>query len=843
MVASSLCAIAAAVGPGCYARAQEAQSAPARSVDAACCAAPESRRDVATTPAAADSGATSAQQTGSPTNSPDSEPNERNYDNNLGPHLLKDFVADQKRIWTSFKHVRLIDADWLVPLGAATAMLLATDTETSKHLSNSPSRIKNSNDLANYGLGSLVAAAGGVYLLGHFTHDDHKRETGLLAGEAAINSLAVSYALKYSLGRERPLQGTPPYQGDFWQGGVSFPSEHAAAAWSIASVIAHEYPGPLTEVLSYGLATAISVSRVTGKQHFPSDVLVGSAIGWLVGEEVYRHHHDPSVGGGEWETYAETQDRGPGRPPTSVGSPFVGLDSWIYPAIERLAALGYIHSEYLDMRPWTRIECAHLVEEAADEMRAKGGAPEFVETLYSTLEREFQRDLEALEGGSSTRFIRLESLYSDVTGISGPPLNDSYHFGQTIINNYGRPYQEGFNSYDGFSGYATADRFTIYVSGEYQHAPSAAAYPLSVRQLIATIDENPLQPAVAIATTNQFTLLDTYVAANAEGWNWSFGKQSLWWGPGEGSALLSSDNAEPMYMFRASRITPFRIPLLSRVLGPFESDFFIGKLAGNEFPPRPVIHGEKISFKPTANLELGFSRTSEFGGVGRPLTLGAYWNSFVSFKSSVNYSASNNPGKRAGGFNFSYKVPFVRNWLTVYLDSYSPDDPSPLAAPRRAVGNPGFYMPRIPGIPKLDLRFEAVYTNTPARDNPPAASGLYAYWDLFYHDYYTNKNNIIGSWIGRDGQGYQAWSTYHFGPQSYLQFGYRHAKVDHFFIPGGETVNDGSVKVDWWFHKELSLSGSVQYEKWLAPVLATSPQTNWTSSVQIAFYPQSWSWR
>jgi hypothetical protein len=842
MVASCLSAMTAGASPGCYGQAQEPQTERARSIDAACCVAPQSHPAVTATRASTDFAATSDQEQGPPTNSPDPEPNVGNYDNTLGPHLLKDFVGDQKRIWTSFKHVHLIDADWLVPLGAATALMFATDTEVSKHLSNSPSRIKYSNDLANYGLGSLVAVGGGVYLLGHFTHDDHKRETGLLAGEAAINSLAVAYALKYSLGRERPLQGNPPYQGDFWQGGVSFPSEHAAAAWSIASVISHEYPGPLTTVLSYGLAVVITGSRVTGKQHFPSDALIGSAVGWLVGEEVYRHHHDPSVGGGEWETYAETQEKGPDRPSTSVGSPFVELNSWIYPAIERLAALGYIHSTYLDMRPWTRIECAQLVQEAADEIRAKTGVPDYVEELYGRLEREFRRDLDELDAGS-TRFVRLESLYSEVSGISGRPLNDSYHFGQTIINSYGRPYQEGFNTYDGFSGYATAGRFTIYVSGEYQHAPSAPAYPLSVRQVIATADENPLQPAVAIATTNQFTLLDTYVAANAGGWNWTFGKQSLWWGPGEGGALLFSDNAEPMYMFRASRITPFTIPLLSRILGPFKSDFFIGKLSGNEFPPRPVIHGEKISFKPTPNLEVGFSRTSEFGGVGRALTLGAFWNSFVSFKSSVNYSASKNPGKRAGGFDFSYKLPFVRNWLTVYADSYSPDDPSPLAAPRRAIGNPGLFMPRIPGIPKLDLRFEAVYTNTSARDNPPAAGGLYAYWDLFYHDYYTNKNNLIGSWIGRDGQGFQALSTYHFGPQSDLQFGYRHAKVDHSFIPDGETVNDGSVKVDWWIRKEVSLSGSVQYEKWLAPVLAPGPQTNWTSSVQIAFYPESWSWR
>ena len=64
---------------------------------------------------------------------------------------------------------------------------------------------------------------------------------------------------------------------DFSQGGTSFPSDHSAVAWSIASVIAHEYPGPLTQIAAYGLATAVSATRVLGEQHFPSDVVVGGA--------------------------------------------------------------------------------------------------------------------------------------------------------------------------------------------------------------------------------------------------------------------------------------------------------------------------------------------------------------------------------------------------------------------------------------------------------------------------------------------------------------------------------------------------------------------------------------
>jgi hypothetical protein len=770
--------------------------------------------------------------------------NSSDHDNSVGVPLLKNLVDDQKAIWTSPAHLRWADVDWLLPLGAAVGVTLATDTEVEKHLSNSPSRLKEGRDFSNYGLVSFAAVGGGLYLWGRVTHDEHRRETGYLAGEAAISSLAATYALQYSLGRERPLQAN--YQGGFWQGGDSFPSEHAAAAWAMASVVAHEYPGPLTTFLAYGLATAVSAARVDAKQHFPTDVVIGSALGWFVGQEVYRHHHDPDLGGANWETYSESVDDQKGGSSSPMGSPFVELDSWIYPAIERLAAMGYIHSEFMGMRPWTRAECARLVEEAGDAMGQDQSAPQEAERVYATLLTEFDSDLN-LSAGDTNRSARLESVYAGATNISGQPLHDSYHFGQTIINDYGRPYEEGFNTDDGFSGYGTAGRYTLYVRGEYQYAPFAPGYSLPVRQTIASVDDNPLQAATPFATTNQFTLLDTYVSAQASNWDLSFGKQSLWWGPAEGGAFQFSDNAEPIYMFRASRVAPFQLPWIFSKLGPMKLDMFFGKLSGNKFPARPLIHGNKVSFKPTPNLELGITATTEFGGVGRALTPLAVLRSYFSVSSSDTYPANANPGKRTAGFDFSYRVPHARNWLTLYTDSLLPaDNPtnldmskSPVYQFHRLAVRPGIYMPRVPRVPKMELRFEAVYTNPPT---PRSRGGLYVYWNDFYHDLDTNKNNLIGDWIGREAMGFQGWSTYHFGRRDSLQFAYRNAKVSKDFIPNGETVNDGSVKLEWWLGNSVSLTGSVQYEKWLAPVLAPGPQTNWTSTFGFMIYPHSWSW-
>jgi hypothetical protein len=753
-------------------------------------------------------------------------------ENSVNFSALRNFEDDQKAIWTSPFHLKPVDADWLLPLGAVAGGLFATDTEFEKHLSNSPSRLKYSKDFSDAGLAAFVGVGAGMYVWGHVTHDEHKRETGFLAGEAAVDSLAVTYALKYAMGRERPLNNN--YQGGFWQSGDSFPSEHSAAAWAIAGIVAHEYPGPLTSLLAYGLAAGVSGSRLTAKQHFPSDVLIGSALGWFVSQEVYRHHHDPDLGGGAWLTYAEWREDAADTF-GSGGSPYVELDSWIYPAIERLAAMGYIHSEFLGTRPWTRNECAQFVDEAGDAMGSSDNVPAEADQLFAELQAEFHSNLESV-GVAGESAARVESIYSRVTAISGPPLNDSYHFGQTIIDDYGRPYQEGFNTYDGFSAYGTAGRFTVYVRGEYQHAPGAAAYPLSVRQVIANADQNPLQPAIPVAQADRFRLLDTYLSANYGGWDFSFGKQSLWWGPEYGTALMLTDNAEPMYMFRIHPEQAFDIPLLSRVLGPAKTEFFVGKLSGNEFPARPVLHGEKISFKPTRNIEFGFSRTVEFGGVGRPLTLGAVWNSFTSTKSSFNYGPSANPGKRTSNFEFSYRPPLVTNWLTLYADTIAMDDVVPLESPPRAAWNSGVYIPRLFGNPRLEVRLEGGYTDPVT---PRSHGGQFVYWEAFYHDLSTNKNNLIGSWMGREGQGFQGWTIYHLSARSNVQVSYRHAKVAKDFLPNGETLNDGSAAVDLWVGSEVELSGSVQYEKWLAPILAPGAQTNWTSTLQITFYPRS----
>lgn len=758
------------------------------------------------------------------------------------------FLLDQKAMWTSPTKARLPEATWLVPLGGLAAGLFATDSDVSRSLNNTPNTLNHYRQFSNYGIGAMTAGAGGLYLLGLATHDEHQRETGFLSGEAVIDSLVAVEALKYMTRRERPY--TDNANGKFWSGGDSFPSEHSAAAFAIAGIVAHEYPGPLPTIGAYGLASAISASRIMGKEHFPSDVLVGGAIGYLISQYVYRDHHDSDLGGGAWGLLGVRPDRPSHWEAKNMGSPYVPLDSWIYPAMLRLAALGYIKSDAEGMRPWTRMECARLVEEAGNQIGEKPSAGNESTQLYDELEKEFAKEIDLL-GGGNNREAQVESVYSRVTGISGEPLKDGYHFGQTIINDYGRPYEEGFNNVTGISAYASDGPFVGYVRGEYQHAPSAPALPASALQAIAQEDQLPsTPPATAFAPVDQFQLLDAYVGMNFHNWQITFGKQSEWWGPDSSGPMDFSDNAEPLEMLQVNRVTPFRLPSFLGIFGPIRADFFLGQVTGQHFilignnivgsfsqtlSTQPFVWGEKVSFKPTRNLEVGIGLTTLTGGPGDPFTFKKFLEA-IAPEGGGDAGTPNYYGNGHSEIDFTYRVPGMRNRLSLYADGYTQDEISPLLGGwDKAAWTAGIYIPTFPGIPKLDFRAEGIYSDPPIGGT---VSRGFFYIGTSYRDGYTNAGKLLGSWIGRQGQGAEGWSTYWFTSKDNLQFTFRHQKVSQQFVPIGGTLTDGGLNAAFWVHTAFSISGSVQYEKWDFPILAPTKQSDVSTSVQFTFWPR-----
>ena len=70
---------------------------------------------------------------------------------------------------------------------------------------------------------------------------------------------------------------------------------------------------------------------------------IGGIMGSLVAQQIYTRHHDPELGGSDWPSIGELFREGRASP-ENRGSPYVPLDSWIYPALDRLAAFGLVDS-------------------------------------------------------------------------------------------------------------------------------------------------------------------------------------------------------------------------------------------------------------------------------------------------------------------------------------------------------------------------------------------------------------------------------------------------------------------------------------------------------------------
>lgn len=517
----------------------------------------------------------------------------------------------------------------------------------------------------------------------------------------------------------------------------------------------------------------------------------------------------------------------------------------MYPALDRLHALGYLDTAYLGLRPWTRLQIIHMLEESAHRMVLEGETNPQTIALYKALWNAVEPTLT-----HPTTFTHpdteLDSTYQIFRGMSGTPLRDSYHLGQTMINDYGRPYQHGFNDYTGFSTRSQAGRWSLYFRGEYQHAPHGIGYDGALASYLSNdIDGIPYNPALRydtlpageISRVNNFRILEANLGYHLWGNEISFGKTDHWLSPDQGASMMWSNNAENLYAFQINDTAPFRVPLLSYLTGPFRYEFFVGSLKGHTYPNSPWVHMEKISFKPTRNLEIGFDRAVIWGGKGHePITFGTFWQSFKSFQNVYGIKFTRkDPGARFSSFDFNYRLPFLRKWVTLYTDSLVHDDVSPIDAPRRAGWAPGIYLDRVPGLPNLDLRLEG-YSTDPASNSDQ--HGQFLEYEAVQRQGNTNKGFVYGSWIGRENKGGQAWLTYHLSPREYVQFNYRRTKASSSFFEGGSTQNDYKLSVVKRIDSQFELRGYVQVERWKIPIYKPGTNGDTTAEFQVTWLPR-----
>jgi hypothetical protein len=547
--------------------------------------------------------------------------------------------------------------------------------------------------------------------------------------------------------------------------------------------------------------------------------------------------------------------------PSQLDSPYIPVDSWVYPAVLRLYSLGFVDTVYLGMRPWTRASVENMLEVAGGRIEDADDNPATDEAtgIYEALQRELLYDMNGpclRHQGNS----RIESVYTATRIISGTPLRDSYHLGSTLINDYARPYSNGFNNYSGASGSIGAGHFQLYVRGEFQGSPATSGYSQALANYLATLDgtndffntttpipynQQATIPAGPINSVAVGRLMEAYASAHYWNHEISFGKQDDWLGPGVGGGMAYSNNAEDIYSFRINRIEPLYVPWLSRLTGPFRYDFLVGSLKGHTYPNDPWVHVEKISFRPTENLEFGFERTVIWGGKNHePVNLHTFLRSFFSLSAPSNAvkNSPQDPGARFGAFDFSYRLPKLEKWLLLYCDSEVHDDVSPVDAPRRAAWRPGIYLSHVPGVPKLDVRVEGASTDPPVSRS---MAGQFMYFEAVQRQGYTNKGQLFGDWIGRQDKGGQAWLTYHLSGNEWLQVSARNQKADQTFFAGGSTLNDINFQAVKRIGKDFEINGNFAFEHWTAPIYNTGTpvypapvHTVTTTTIQLTWFPK-----
>ena len=584
--------------------------------------------------------------------------------------------------------------------------------------------------------------------------------------------------------------------------------------------------------------------------------------------------------------YASAQESGkfhdqggaaPACLPEELDSPYIPVDSWVYPAVLRLYGLGFVDEVFLNNRPWKRSTVEAILEQVAPQIEDADASAETdqAEEIYESLMHEFASDM----GGPCLVHhanSAVDQVYTVARSISGTPLRDSYHLGSTLVNDYGRPYAKGFNNYSGFIAHTGVGRIGVFARGELQASPSDNGYSPVLAQTLSALDgtygaltnnvftRQMTIPESPIASNTRMRLLNAYVSAHVIGHEISLGKQDHWWGPGVGGAMAYSNNAENIYGLDINRTDGFLIPGVSRLTGPFRWEFVVGELRGHDridnpayqanpkptianviTPGNPWLHMQKISFRPTPNLEFGFSRAAIWGGKGHaPITLHSFLKSFLSFSNvtAVEKLGRNDPGARFSSFDFSYRLPFVRNWLTLYTDSAVHDDISALDAPRRGAWHPGIYLTHVPGVPRLDLRAEASMTQVVSQTR--GSAGTFMYYETIQRQGFTNNGQLMGDWMGREAKGGQMWLTYHLSGNEWIQANYRRQKASRNFIHlagspalSGTTLDDIGFQAVKRIGKSFEVNGSFTLERYKAPIYLTGQQTVTTTNIQLTWFP------
>jgi membrane-associated phospholipid phosphatase len=220
--------------------------------------------------------------------------------------------SDIKQAFTKPFHLKQRDLKYVGGFTLGIVALSFADKPVQKFAikirDNSASLRNVSKYVTNFGGTYEVYTLAGLGAFGLITKNQKMKTTTLLASQSYITGALVESVIKFATGRQRPyitdstvVQANPTFHGPFYKTqkdangkklNSSFPSGHTTVAFAAATVYAMEYRDkPLVPIIAYGAASLIGLSRITENKHWATDVLAGSALGYLTGRLVVNNYH------------------------------------------------------------------------------------------------------------------------------------------------------------------------------------------------------------------------------------------------------------------------------------------------------------------------------------------------------------------------------------------------------------------------------------------------------------------------------------------------------------------------------------------------------------------------
>jgi membrane-associated phospholipid phosphatase len=128
-----------------------------------------------------------------------------------------------------------------------------------------------------------------LYATGEVFQQNSLRKTALLSLESWLTAGIIVRGIKIVSGRARPYTGESSHSFhpfSLRSSFNSFPSGHASSAFAVATVIAEQSEKVYIDILAYSIASLAAISRVHIDKHWPSDILIGSSIGYFVAKKI-----------------------------------------------------------------------------------------------------------------------------------------------------------------------------------------------------------------------------------------------------------------------------------------------------------------------------------------------------------------------------------------------------------------------------------------------------------------------------------------------------------------------------------------------------------------------------